>query len=353
MGAELNAGTSKEYTMYYARFLDEHLPKAFEMLGDMVVNSLCAEEECERERKVVIEEIGRMEDNPEDLVDEIFESALWPDHPIGLPIIGTRETVGSFGHAAGGRVSAQALHHRKRRRGRGRQRRSRGARGALRALPRGPARRSRAPSRGSRVAGDAEPRRERRTRHRAGAHPSRRARRWTRATPTGIRSRSSATYSAEGCRRGCSRRSASSAGSPTPFRLPLASPGHRRVLRLRRHEPRQHRDRHQAHQVRVRRHRRQRRDHRGARPRARSPHPVTSCCPPRPRAPAWSGWDAPRSPTPRSCRPRTSSSVSTPSRMDDVRRVAQPCPGRADHARDRRPVRRGAGRGIRQAGAAD
>jgi len=99
MGAELNAGTSKEYTMYFARFLDEHLPKAFELLGDMVVNSLCAEEECQRERKVVIEEIGRMEDNPEDLVGEVFEAALWPEHPIGLPIIGTRETVGAFGHA--------------------------------------------------------------------------------------------------------------------------------------------------------------------------------------------------------------------------------------------------------------
>ena len=99
MGAELNAGTSKEYTMYYARFLDEHLPKAFELLGDMVVNSLCAQEECERERKVVIEEIGRMEDNPEDLVGEVFEAALWPEHPIGLPIIGTRETVASFGNA--------------------------------------------------------------------------------------------------------------------------------------------------------------------------------------------------------------------------------------------------------------
>ena len=99
MGAELNAGTSKEYTMYYARFLDEHLPKAFELLGDMVVNSLCAQEECERERKVVTEEIGRMEDNPEDLVGEVFEAALWPEHPIGLPIIGTRETVASFGNA--------------------------------------------------------------------------------------------------------------------------------------------------------------------------------------------------------------------------------------------------------------
>jgi len=98
MGAELNAGTSKEYTMYYARFLDEHLPTAFELLGDMVSNSLCADEECARERKVVIEEIGRMEDNPEDLVGEVFESALWPEHPIGLPIIGTRDTVSTFGH---------------------------------------------------------------------------------------------------------------------------------------------------------------------------------------------------------------------------------------------------------------
>jgi len=99
MGAELNAGTSKEYTMYYARFLDEHLPTAFELLSDMVCNSLCADEECARERKVVIEEIGRMEDNPEDLVGEVFESALWPEHPIGLPIIGTRETVSTFGNA--------------------------------------------------------------------------------------------------------------------------------------------------------------------------------------------------------------------------------------------------------------
>lgn len=99
MGAEFNAGTSKEYTVYYARFLDEHLPTAFDVLGDMVVNALCAEEECVKERKVVIEEIGRMEDNPEDYVGELFEAALWADHPIGLPIIGSRDTVGGFGHA--------------------------------------------------------------------------------------------------------------------------------------------------------------------------------------------------------------------------------------------------------------
>jgi len=100
MGAEFNAGTSKEYTVYYARFLDQHLPNAFEVLGDMVVNASLAEEECVKEREVVIEEIARMEDNPEDQVGEIFEGALWPNHPIGLPVIGSRETVGSFDHAS-------------------------------------------------------------------------------------------------------------------------------------------------------------------------------------------------------------------------------------------------------------
>ena len=100
MGAEFNAGTSKEYTVYYARFLDQHLPSAFEILGDMVVNASLAEEECVKEREVVIEEIARMEDNPEDQVGEIFETALWPSHPIGLSVIGSRETVSSFGHVA-------------------------------------------------------------------------------------------------------------------------------------------------------------------------------------------------------------------------------------------------------------
>ncbi len=100
MGAEFNAGTSKEYTVYYARFLDQHLTTAFEVLGDMVVNASLDQEECLKEREVVIEEIARMEDNPEDQVGEIFESALWPTHPIGLPVIGSRETVGTFDHDA-------------------------------------------------------------------------------------------------------------------------------------------------------------------------------------------------------------------------------------------------------------
>ncbi len=100
LGGELNAFTSKEYTCYYARVLDEHVPTAIEMLSDMVVNSLLDEEACSNERQVVIEEISRMEDTPDDRIHELFSSTLWPDHPIGLPILGRRETVGGFGHDA-------------------------------------------------------------------------------------------------------------------------------------------------------------------------------------------------------------------------------------------------------------
>lgn len=96
MGAELNAFTSKEYTCYYARVVDQHVPTAMNMLSDMVVNSLLADDACSSERQVVIEEIARMEDTPDDRVHELFSRTLWPTHPIGLPILGNRETVGSF-----------------------------------------------------------------------------------------------------------------------------------------------------------------------------------------------------------------------------------------------------------------
>lgn len=99
LGSELNAFTSKEYTCYYARLVDEHVPLAIEVLSDMVVSSLLADDACEREREVVIEEIARTEDTPDDLIHEQFAHALWPDHPIGLPILGSRATVGGFDHA--------------------------------------------------------------------------------------------------------------------------------------------------------------------------------------------------------------------------------------------------------------
>lgn len=99
LGAELNAFTSKEYTCYYARVVDQHLATAMEVLSDMAVNSNLDDDSCTNEREVVIEEIARMEDTPDDRIHELFAGALWPDHPIGLPILGTREIVGGFDHA--------------------------------------------------------------------------------------------------------------------------------------------------------------------------------------------------------------------------------------------------------------
>jgi len=98
MGAELNAFTTKEYTCYYARILDQHVDDAVEVLSDMVQSSLLATDAITSEREVVIEEIARYEDTPEDMIHELFSSTLMPDHPLGLPVLGQRATVGAFDH---------------------------------------------------------------------------------------------------------------------------------------------------------------------------------------------------------------------------------------------------------------
>jgi len=99
-GAQQNAFTSKEYTCYFANFLDESLEGVFDLLGDMVCHANLAQDQCELERQVIIEEIARGEDDPDDVASELFTLTLWPDHPLGLPIAGTREIVGGFGHEA-------------------------------------------------------------------------------------------------------------------------------------------------------------------------------------------------------------------------------------------------------------
>jgi predicted Zn-dependent peptidase len=96
LGAEVNAFTSKEYTCYYSRVIDRHVPEAFGILADMVVGSTMDKEACLSEREVVLEEISRAEDTPDDKVHDLFAQALWPDHPIGRPVLGTKETVGRF-----------------------------------------------------------------------------------------------------------------------------------------------------------------------------------------------------------------------------------------------------------------
>ncbi|MDX1932035.1 MAG: pitrilysin family protein [Capsulimonadales bacterium] len=96
VGGYLNAFTDKEYTCYYARALAEHLPLAIDILTDMYMHSLFDAEETARERKVVLEEIKRRDDDPEDLVHDLFAQTIFPNHPLGLPVIGTAEIVAGF-----------------------------------------------------------------------------------------------------------------------------------------------------------------------------------------------------------------------------------------------------------------
>ena len=96
IGAEQNAFTSKEYTCYYSRFVDDKLPRIMEILGDMVTSSVFAQESIDSEREVVIEEIARSEDTPDDYIFELYTRAAYPAHNLGRQIIGTREVVGGF-----------------------------------------------------------------------------------------------------------------------------------------------------------------------------------------------------------------------------------------------------------------
>jgi len=96
IGGQLDAFTAKEYASYYIKVLDEHLPLALDILSDIVLNPAFTPDDIEREKKVVVEEIKMVEDTPDDLVHELFTQGFWENHPLGRPILGTRETVESF-----------------------------------------------------------------------------------------------------------------------------------------------------------------------------------------------------------------------------------------------------------------
>jgi predicted Zn-dependent peptidase len=93
MGAEVNAGTGKETTSVYSRFLDMHLERAFDVLQDMVLRP--AYPDIDSERQVVIEEIAMYEDEPQDKVHDVLAGAIFGDHPLGRPIIGRADVVSS------------------------------------------------------------------------------------------------------------------------------------------------------------------------------------------------------------------------------------------------------------------
>ena len=93
IGGQLDAFTAKEYASYYVKVLDEHLPLAVDILSDIVLRPAFHEVDIEREKKVILEEIKMVEDTPDDLVHEIFTQAFWEGHPLGRPILGTKESV--------------------------------------------------------------------------------------------------------------------------------------------------------------------------------------------------------------------------------------------------------------------
>lgn len=96
VGGYLNAFTAKEYTCYYARALDEHLARAVDTVCDLVLSPAFPERELGKEKDVVVEEMRMYEDAPEELIFDRFESLLYPDHPMGRPVIGFENTVRDF-----------------------------------------------------------------------------------------------------------------------------------------------------------------------------------------------------------------------------------------------------------------
>lgn len=96
LGGYLNAFTTKEQTCFYARVLDLHVDEAMDVLADLVQNGTFRKVELEREKLVVIEELKNAEDDPEDIIHDYFEKALFPRHSLGYPIIGTEENLRRF-----------------------------------------------------------------------------------------------------------------------------------------------------------------------------------------------------------------------------------------------------------------
>jgi predicted Zn-dependent peptidase len=96
IGGNMDAFTAKECICFNVKVLDDHVPTALDILGDLVLNPIFDEADIARERGVIMEEIKMDEDNPDYLVHEIFTQNFWKDHPLGKPILGTKETVKRF-----------------------------------------------------------------------------------------------------------------------------------------------------------------------------------------------------------------------------------------------------------------
>ncbi|SDR69209.1 Predicted Zn-dependent peptidase [Nocardioides scoriae] len=93
VGGEFNAYTAREYTCYHARVLDEDLPMALDTLGDMLTSSLITPDDVEAEREVILDEIAMHDDDPDDVVHNLFAATAWAGTPLARPIAGTAESI--------------------------------------------------------------------------------------------------------------------------------------------------------------------------------------------------------------------------------------------------------------------
>ncbi|WP_317854238.1 pitrilysin family protein [Chakrabartyella piscis] len=96
VGGQINAYTTKEYTCYHTRVLDEHFDRGLDVMEDMVLHSAFLQKEVDKERNVITEEIYMYEDAPEELVHDALQDAIWSDSSLGMPILGTEETIGNL-----------------------------------------------------------------------------------------------------------------------------------------------------------------------------------------------------------------------------------------------------------------
>ncbi len=96
VGGVMNAATGKELTSFYIKIPDYHLEMAVDLLADIFTGSRFAEEEIVRERSVILQEIRMVEDTPDDHIHDFFDGMFWKGHPLGLPILGTKERIESF-----------------------------------------------------------------------------------------------------------------------------------------------------------------------------------------------------------------------------------------------------------------
>ena len=96
VGGYLNAFTTKEHTCFYARILDSYLPKAIDVLSDLVLSPVFDPKEMEKEKRVILEELKNIEDDPDDLIHDYLDKSVYQHHPLGYPIIGTAKNITHF-----------------------------------------------------------------------------------------------------------------------------------------------------------------------------------------------------------------------------------------------------------------